>query len=111
MKNFLLLVLTLLSAIGISSCSPKGFDYVEQTENGRYGIAYREGKCGVYDYMADSLVTELKYDVLGYGRYGMENGVELTVWWFEIDGAGGMLSVIGESNETVEVLFPKKRVR
>lgn len=107
MKNFLRLVLSLLSVIGISSCSPKRFDCVAPTENCQYGIACREGKCGVYDYMADSLVTKLKYDVLKYGRCVTENGVEVTVWWYEIDEASGMLSIISESNETVEILFPK----
>lgn len=102
MKNFLLLVLSLLSVIGISSCSPKRFDCVAPTENCQYGIAYREGQCGVYDYRADSLVTELKYDALGYGRYDTENEAELTVGWFEIDGVSGMLSIISESNETVK---------
>ncbi len=107
MKNYLLLVLLLMTVIGISSCSPKRFDRIEPTENERYGIACREGKCGVYDHAADSLVTELKYDALKYGRCVTENGVELTVWVCEMDGANGMLSIIGESNETVEIIFPK----
>lgn len=107
MKNYSLFVLFLLSAIGISSCSPKKFDRIEQTENERYGIAYREGKCGVYDHAADSLVTELKYDVLKYGRRVTENGIDVTVWVSEQEGASGMLSIIGESNETMEIVFPK----
>ncbi len=109
MKNCLLLVLLLMTVIGISSCSTKRFDCVEPTENCQYGIACCKSKCGVYDYMADSLVTELKYDVLKYGRCVTENGVEVTVWWYEIDGASGMLSIISESNETVEILFPKTK--
>lgn len=107
MKNCLLLVLLLLSAIGISSCSLKRFDRIEQTENERYGIAYREGKCGVYDHATDSLVTELKYDLLKYGRSVIEDGIEITVWVSELDGVSGMLSIIGESNETMEIVFPK----
>ncbi len=109
MKNGLLLVLLLMTIIGISSCSSKRFDYVELTENCQYGIAHRNGKCGVYDYMSDSLVTELKYDVLKYGRCVTEDGVELTVWVCEMDGASGMLSIIGKSNETVEIIFPKTK--
>lgn len=107
MKNCLLLVLLLLSVIGISACSPKRFDRIEQTENERYGIAYKEGKCGVYDHAADSLVTELKYDALQYGRSVTEDGIEFTVWVSELDGASGMLSIIGETNETMEIVFPK----
>jgi len=83
------------------------FDRIEPTENERYGIAYREGKCGVYDHTVDSLVTELKYDALKYGRSVTEDGIEITVWVSELDGASGMLSIIGETNETMEIVFSK----
>lgn len=102
-----LIILSMLAAVVAASCSQKKFDRIEPTENERYGIAYREGKCGVYDNAADSLVTELKYDALKYGRCVAENGIEFTVWVSEADGASGLLSITGENNETMEIMFPK----
>lgn len=64
MKNYFTLVL-LLIAVSVASCSRlRKFDSVETTDNERYNIVYNEGKCGIYDNNADSLVTSIKYDAL-----------------------------------------------
>lgn len=64
MKNYLLFVLFLMSMTGFSACAPKRFDRIEQIENVRYGIAYKEGKCGIYDYAAVYIIKDIDYRLL-----------------------------------------------
>ena len=109
MKNIYAFILLMLVVLGILSCKHKKFDRIEPIENNRYSIVYNDNKCAVYDNDADSLVTEVKYDALVYGRTVTESGVELMVWASEIDGASGMLSIICENNEMMEIIFPKEQ--
>lgn len=99
-------MLGLILAGILPSCSQNKFERIEQTRNERYSIVYKGGKCGIYDNDADSLVTELKYDKLVYGRVAREEDVEFTVWTCEIEGSQGLLSIGGDDNTGVEILMP-----
>lgn len=105
MKNYMAIFALLLLAIGILSCSQNKFDKVEKTVDAHYSIVYKDGKCGVYDNTADSLVTSIKYDVLEYGHFTVEDSIEVTVWRCECDGQKGLLSIAGKNNELLEFLF------
>ena len=99
MKNYFTLLL-LLTTVFVASCSRlRKFDNVEATENERYNIVYNDGKCGIYDNNADSLVTSIKYDALKYS-------IEITVWVCELDSLSGLVSIAGENNEMLEIIFP-----
>ena len=107
MKHYFTLVL-LLIAVSVASCARmKKFERIESTENDRYSIVYKDGKCGVYDNNADSLVTFIKYDKLTYGRIASEEDIEFTVWGCVVEGCQGMLSIGCETNERIEIIFPK----
>lgn len=106
MKNNFYLVLLAFAAIFTVSCSQKRFERVVSTENERYSIVYLNGKCGIYDNAADSLVTELVYDELLYGQTTTVDSLEFTVWGCEKEGCHGMLSIAGETNETTALMFP-----
>ena len=106
MKNYFTIVL-LLSIILVTSCSRlRKFDSVEATENGRYNIVYNDGKCGIYDNNADSLVTLIKYDALKYSQCVIKDSIEITVWVCELDSLSGLVSIAGENNEMLEIIFP-----
>ena len=106
MKNYFTIVL-LLSIILVTSCSRlRKFDSVEATENERYSIVYSLGKCGIYDNNADSLVTSIKYDNLKYSRGVVQDSIEITVWVCEKDSLSGLVSIVGENNEMLEIIFP-----
>ena len=106
MKNYFTLVL-LLIAVSVASCSRlRKFDSVETTDNERYNIVYNEGKCGIYDNNADSLVTSIKYDALKYSQCIIKESIEITVWVCELDSLSGLVSIAGENNEMLEIIFP-----
>ena len=106
MKNYFTLVL-LLIAVSVASCSRlRKFDSVETTDNERYNIVYNEGKCGIYDNNADSLVTLIKYDALKYSQCVIKDSIEITVWVCELDSLSGLVSIAGENNEMFEIIFP-----
>ena len=106
MKNYFTLVL-LLIAVSVASCSRlRKFNSVETTDNERYNIVYNEGKCGIYDNNADSLVTSIKYDALKYSQCIIKDSIEITVWVCELDSLSGLVSITGENNEMLEIIFP-----
>ena len=72
-------------------------------------IVYKDGKCGLYDCQADSLVTALKYDALSFGRTASEQGMEFTIWVSEMEDYEGMIAIESTTNEPMEIMFPKRR--
>lgn len=105
-KYFILVSLMLAAVIGYFSSSQIKFDHIEPTENECYSIVYNDGKCGVYDNNADCLVTAMKYDNLKYLRSVVQDSIEITVWGCEKDSLTGLLSIAGENNEMMDILFP-----
>lgn len=108
MKNYFTFVL-LLIAVSVTSCARlRKFDRVETTDVERYSVVYKDGKCGLYDCQADSLVTALKYDALSFGRTASEQGMEFTIWVGEMGDYEGMLAIECSTNEPTEIMFTKR---
>lgn len=105
MKSNVFLV-TLVVVLFIS-CTRKRFDRIEPTEVEQYSIVYNDGKCGMYDNFADSLITSIKYDALSYNRSTIEDSLEISIWRCELDSSIGMLAIEHSTNETIEFIFPK----
>ena len=108
MKNIFTLALLLVAVMAVSCSGMRKFDRVETTSVERYNIVYRDNKCGLYDIQADSLVTAIKYDALRYGRTATEQGLEFTVWDGEIKDYEGMIAIESRTNESMEIMFPKR---
>ena len=108
MKKFFTLSLLLVAVMAVSCSGMRKFDRVETTSVERYNIVYKDNKCGLYDILADSLVTALKYDALRYGRTTSEGGYEFTIWVGEMDEYEGMISIESTTNEPMEIMFPKR---
>ena len=106
MKHYFTIVLLLIVVLLTSCVKWRKFDRIESTENERYRIVYNDGRCGVYDNNADSLVTALKYDKLKYSRGVVQDSIEITVWVCEKDSLSGLVSIVGENNEMLEIIFP-----
>lgn len=96
----------IVATIAFTSCTRKPFDRVEPTEVEQYSIVYNDGKCGMYDNFADSLITVLKYDALHYNRTTMEDGLEISIWGCQLDSCIGMLAIEHSTNEIMEIIFP-----
>lgn len=88
-----------------SSCAEKRFERVIPTEIEQYSIVYNEGKYGVYDNTADSLVTALKFDTIVYCRLTTVDDIDVVIWNYKVDGRVGLLSVACETNESMEITF------
>ena len=108
-SNFFTLALMLVAVMAVSCSGMRKFDRAEATSVERYSIVYKDNKCGLYDIQADSLVTAIKYDALKYGRTATEQGLEFTVWVGEIKDYEGMIAIESRTNESVEIMFPKKQ--
>ena len=107
MKQSLFILLLTLIAFASNSCTRKPFDRIEPTEVEQYSIVYDNGKCGLYDNYADSLITSIKYDVLSYNRSTIEDSLEISIWRCELDSSIGMLAIEHSTNESMEFIFPK----
>lgn len=100
-NKFIFAVLTSLfiALIAISCSGNQKFDSVEKTETERYSIVYKDGKCGVFDNNADSLVTDISYDVLQYSKRVMQDSIGITVWICQQEDSRGLLFITEETNE------------
>ena len=107
-SNNFTLALPLVAALVVSCSGMRKFDRVETTSIERYNIVYKDNKCGLYDIQADSLVTDIKYDALRYGRTASEGGYEFTIWVSETKDYEGMISIESTTNEPMEIMLPKQ---
>lgn len=105
MKRLIIVAATVLALTG---CLQKRFDDVENTPVSRYDIVYDDGMCGVFDNEADSLVTPVEYDSLSFLRRAVEDSVAVVMFSCSKDGMEGMLGIIEQNNEKMEILFPKE---
>ena len=107
MKHLFFFVALTTITLFATSCTRKPFDRIEPTEVEQYSIVYNDGKCGMYDNNADSLITAIKYDALRYNRTTIEDGLEISIWRCELDSSVGMLAIEHSTNESMEFIFPK----
>ncbi len=92
----------------LAACAQKRFDSVESTSVSRYDIVYDGGRCGVFDNEADSLVTPVEYDSLSFLRRAVEDSIVVVMFGCSKDGMEGMVGIIEQNNEKMEILFPKE---
>ena len=100
---YILIVITIV----FTACTRKPFDRTKPTEVEQYSIVYDNGKCGLYDNYADSLITSIKYDALSYNRSTIEDSLEISIWRCELYSSVGMLAIEHSTNESMEFIFPK----
>lgn len=105
MKNFIVVV---VAVIALTGCAQKRFDRVEKTPVSRYDIVYAADLCGVFDNEADSLVTAVEYESLSFLRRAVEDSVAVVLFSCSKDGMDGMMGVLEQNNEKMEILFPKE---
>lgn len=96
------------AALVLAACAQQRFDSVESTPVSRYDIVYDGGRCGVFDNEADSLVTPVEYDSLSFLRRAVEDSIVVVMFGCSKDGMEGMVGIIEQNNEKMEILFPKE---
>lgn len=94
------------AALVLVGCLHDRFDRVENTPISRYDIVYDDDMCGVFDNEADSLVTPIEYDTLSFLRRAVEDSVSVVMFSCSKDGMEGMMGILEQNNEKMEILFP-----
>ena len=102
------IIIVALAALLLAGCTQKRFDRVENTPVSRYDIVYDDDRCGIFDNVADSLVTPLEYESLSFLKRGVEDSVAVVLFSCSKDGQEGMMGVLERNNEKMEILFPKE---
>ena len=95
-----------VAALVLVGCLHDRFDRVENTPVSRYDIVYDDDICGVFDNEADSLVTPIEYDSLAFLRRVVEDSVSVVMFSCSKDGMEGMMGILEQNNEKMEILFP-----
>lgn len=102
------ITILVVSALVFAGCTHNRFDRVKNTPASRYDIVYDDDRCGVFDNKADSLVTPVEYDSLSFLRRAVEDSVAVIMFSCSKDGMEGMMGIIEQNNEKMEILFPKE---
>ena len=102
------LIIIAATVLALTGCTQKRFDRVENTPVSRYDIVYDDTKCGVFDNQADSLVTPVEYESLSFLKRTVEDSVAVVLFSCSKDGLEGMMGVLEQNNEKMEILFPKE---
>ena len=105
MKKITILV---VSALVFAGCTHNRFDRVEKTPASRYDIVYDDDRCGVFDNEADSLVAPIEYRSLSFLRRAVEDSIAVVMFNCSKDGMDGMMGIIEQNNEKMEILFPRE---
>lgn len=75
----------------------------------RYGVVYKDGKCGVYDIARRENVTDIEFDYLRYShRIEMEIGFCSYFYW-ESGGSSGAVGIVEEDNHFMIITAPKEK--
>lgn len=75
----------------------------------RYGIVYKDGKCGIYDLMKHENVTRIEYKEVWFSfRKEIEGEYYSYFGWEEI-GSKGVIGVAEANNQFVAISMPKDR--
>ena len=102
------LIVVAAVVLALAGCTQKRFDRVENTPVSRYDIVYNDDRCGIFDNEADSLVTMLEYESLSFLKRAVEDSVAVVLFSCSKDGLEGMMGVLEQNNEKMEILFPKE---
>lgn len=79
-----------------------------QSLGDRYVVVYKDGKCGVYDFMEEKNVTRIEYDELVMAFRKEIEGGYYTYFRAIVDGKTGLLGISEKDNQFVAVLMSKE---
>lgn len=74
----------------------------------RYGVVYKNGKCGVYDIVRHENVTGIEFDYLKYSRRMEMEGGYYSYFYWERDADSGAVGIVEEDNHFMIITAPRK---
>lgn len=75
----------------------------------RYGVVYKDGKCGVYDLMKHENVTRIEYRELWFSFRREIEGEYYSYFGWEENDSKGVIGVAEANNQFVVISMLKKR--
>lgn len=75
----------------------------------RYGVVYKDGKCGIYDLVKHENVTRIEYKELWFSfRREIEGEYYSYFGWEEI-GSKGVIGIAEANNQFIAISMPKEQ--
>ena len=75
----------------------------------RYGVVYKDGKCGVYDLMKHENVTRIEYRELWFSFRREIEGEYYSYFGWEEDDSKGVIGIAEANNQFVAISMPKEQ--
>lgn len=73
----------------------------------RYGVVYKDGRCGIYDLMKHENVTRIDYKELWFSFRREIEGEYYSYFGWEEDDSKGVIGVAESNNQFVAISMPK----
>ena len=75
----------------------------------RYGVVYKNGKCGIYDLMKHENVTRIEYRELWFSFRREIEGEYYSYFGWEEDDSKGVIGVAESNNQFIAISMPKEQ--
>ena len=75
----------------------------------RYGVVYKNGKCGIYDLVKHENVTRIEYRELWFSFRREIEGEYYSYFGWEEDDSKGVIGVAESNNQFIAISMPKEQ--
>lgn len=75
----------------------------------RYGVVYKDGKCGIYDLVKHENVTRIEYKELWFSFRREIEGEYYSYFGWEENDSKGVIGIAEANNQFVAISMPKDR--
>ena len=75
----------------------------------RYGVVYKDGKCGIYDLVKHENVTRIDYKELWFSFHREIEGEYYSYFGWEEDDSKGVIGIAEANNQFVAISMPKEQ--
>lgn len=75
----------------------------------RYGVVYKDGKCGIYDLVKHENVTRIEYRELWFSFRREIEGEYYSYFGWEEDNSKGVIGIAEANNQFITISMPKEQ--
>ena len=75
----------------------------------RYGVVYKDGRCGIYDLVKHENVTRIEYKELWFSFRREIEGEYYSYFGWEEDDSKGVIGVAESNNQFIAISMPKEQ--
>lgn len=74
----------------------------------RYGVVWKDGKCGIYDILKGENVTRIAFKDLWYSFRNVMEGEYYTYFGWDKEDSKGLIGIAEVNNEYIAISMPKE---